>query len=91
MWNSEKEYPIENAFQHIIPESLGCIVRGFKTGVTKWFRQNTPIRDVWQRNYYERILITEKEYWRATKYIQTNPKYWVHDRFFKKQTSHPGM
>ncbi|MEM2174632.1 MAG: transposase, partial [Candidatus Micrarchaeia archaeon] len=31
--------------------TIGSIVRGFKIGVTKWFRQNTNIYDVWQRNY----------------------------------------
>ena len=41
-----------NKFQQIIPGSLGAIVRGFKIGVTKWFRQNTGIHAVWQRNYF---------------------------------------
>jgi REP element-mobilizing transposase RayT len=29
-----------NKYQHIIPGSIGAIIRGFKTGVTKWFRKN---------------------------------------------------
>jgi len=40
----------QNAYQHIIPKSIGSIIRGFKIGVTKWFRQNTDIYVVWQRN-----------------------------------------
>jgi len=43
----------QNAYQHIIPRSIGSIIRGFKIGVTKKFRQNTDIYVVWQRNYYE--------------------------------------
>lgn len=31
--------------------TIGSIVRGFKIGVTKWFRNNTDIYNVWQRNY----------------------------------------
>jgi hypothetical protein len=41
----------QNSFQHILPRSIGCIVRGFKIGVTKWFCQYTDIYKVWQRNY----------------------------------------
>ena len=35
--------PRHNEYQHIIPKSVGSIVRGFKIGVTKWFRNNTDI------------------------------------------------
>jgi REP element-mobilizing transposase RayT len=42
-----------NEYQKIIPHSVGSIVRGFKIGVTKWFRNNTDIEKIWQRNYYE--------------------------------------
>ena len=40
-------------------KTIGSMVRGFKIGVTKWFRKNVRIQDfepipsVWQRNYYE--------------------------------------
>jgi len=30
-----------NEFQKIIPHSIGSIIRGYKIGVTKWFRNNT--------------------------------------------------
>ncbi|MDI3479703.1 MAG: REP-associated tyrosine transposase, partial [Rikenellaceae bacterium] len=30
--------------------------RGYKIGVTKYFRENTDIFNVWQRNYYEHII-----------------------------------
>jgi len=42
--------PQQNEYQHIIPRSIGSIIRGFKIGVTKGLRQNTDIYVVWQRN-----------------------------------------
>ena len=30
----------QNKFQNMIPRSIGSIVKGFKIGVSKWFRQN---------------------------------------------------
>lgn len=36
--------------------TIGSMVRGFKTGVTQWFRANTNIHNVWQRNYHEHII-----------------------------------
>jgi hypothetical protein len=36
--------------QKIIPRSIGSIVKEFKIGITKWFRNNTDIENVWQRN-----------------------------------------
>ena len=31
-------------------KTIGSIVRGFKIGVTKWFRNNTDHKTIWQRN-----------------------------------------
>jgi putative transposase len=36
----QREQPRQNHYQKIIPRSIGSIVRGYKTGVTKWFREN---------------------------------------------------
>ncbi len=41
-------------------KTIGSIVRGFKSGVTKWFRQTTDIV-VWQRNYYEHVIPAKKK------------------------------
>ena len=73
-----------NKFQHIIPGSLGAIVRGFEIGVTKWFRQNTNVQDVWQRNFYDSIIRSQAGYLRVTMYINNNQKNWTRDRFYKK-------
>ncbi len=53
--------------------TLGSIVRGFKIGVTKWFRQNTKTEKVWQRDYYERILRSPEAEERVVNYIRLNP------------------
>lgn len=63
----------QNSVQHIIPHSIGSIIRGFKIGVTKWFRQNTDIYTVWQRNYYEHINRNDDELRRIRHYIVNNP------------------
>ena len=77
------EQPPQNKFQKIIPRSIGSIVRGFKIGVTKWFRANTEIKIVWQRNFYERIVRDEEAYHAISNYIVNNPAKWNEDDFFK--------
>lgn len=77
----------KNEYQKIIPHSIGSIVRGFKIGVTKWFRNNTvevqnfEPRPIWQRNYYECIIRDEKSYCRIAEYIINNPENWKEDNF----------
>lgn len=48
--------PQQNERPRGTTQTIGSIVRGFKIGVTKWFRQNSNIHSVWQRNYYEHII-----------------------------------
>ena len=61
--------------------TLGSVVRGFKIGVTKWFRAHTEIHSVWQRNYYEHIIRNETAYLKIADYIQTNPERWEDDTY----------
>ena len=63
-------------------KTIGSVVRGFKIGVTKWFRQNTKTHDVWQRNYYDIIIQNEKSYFTISEYIENNPLKWNNDTFF---------
>lgn len=60
--------------------TLGAIVRGFKIGVTKWMRQNSDIRDVWQRSYYEHVIRSQRSLHRIRRYIAENPASWLHDK-----------
>ncbi len=50
-------------------KTIGSIVRGFKIGVTKWSHQKSPDFVVWQRNYFERIILHEKELHETRQYI----------------------
>lgn len=66
-------------------KTIGSVVRGFKIGVTKWFRENQkkqfPIgQSVWQRNYWEHIIRNENEYQRIAQYIINNPLKWETDK-----------
>jgi len=75
--------PQRNQFQKIIPHSIGSIIRGYKIGVTKWFRHNSDIENVWQRNYYEQIIHDETSHQRIADYIQNNPQSWDNDKFYE--------
>jgi putative transposase len=66
--------PLHLPLPHGTSKTVGSIVRGFKIGVTKWFRVHTNIPIVWQRNYYEHIIRDETEYLQIAEYIQTNPQ-----------------
>ncbi|MBW1892260.1 MAG: hypothetical protein JRI91_00995 [Deltaproteobacteria bacterium] len=61
-------------------KTIGSVVRGFKIGVTKWFRSRNPGTHVWQRNYYEHIVHNEIELNQIRKYILNNPIQWELDR-----------
>ena len=60
-------------------KTIGSIVRGFKIGTTKWFREYTDIHAPWQRNYYEHIIRDAIELPRIRQYIMNNPKTWEPD------------
>ncbi len=82
--------PPRNKFQKMIPHSIGSMVKGFKIGVTKWFRNNAaipiqhPPLPIWQRNYYEHIIRNDQSYQSISDYIINNPAKWREDKFFTK-------
>jgi len=55
------------------------MVRGFKIGVTKWYRQRLDASQIWQRNYWEHIIRNEQELNRVRRYIVDNPLQWEQD------------
>ena len=66
-------------------QSIGAIVRGYKSSVTK---QINILRDcneclVWQRNYHEHIIRNEQSYQTISNYIINNPSKWNDDKFYK--------
>ena len=70
-----------NEFQKMIPRSIGSIVRGFKIGVTKWFRQQSYDDPVWERNYFEHIIRDGDAFQTITYYINNNPQNWNDDKY----------
>jgi putative transposase len=63
------------------PKSLGAIMAGFKSSVTKRINtlHNSPGVPVWQRNYHDRIIRNEREMSRIWDYIDANPARWDDD------------
>lgn len=64
--------------------TLGAIVRGFKSSVTKKIRElsgNSELR-IWQRNYYEHIIRNDNDLRRIRTYIQNNPLKWELDEYY---------
>lgn len=77
-------------FQYVIPGSLGAIVRGFKSAVTRWFHTNTQIKTVWQRNFHDHVVRDDPELNRIRTYICQNPAKWESDRLNKQFTGKLG-
>ena len=62
-------------------KNLASVIRGFKTGVTKNARVINP-DFAWQSRYHDRIIRSNAEYQRISKYIRNNPANWRDDKFF---------
>ncbi len=69
---------------HILPGSLGAVVRAYKASVTWRLRALGLINQthIWQRNYYEHIIRNQRDFQAIYDYIQTNPQKWQQDRLF---------
>jgi putative transposase len=59
--------------------TIGSMVRGFKIGVTQWYRQRSVASKIWQRNYWDHIIRNESELNRIRQYILDNPMQWEQD------------
>ena len=60
-------------------KTVGSLVRGFKSAVTKRIGYS-----VWQRNYWEHIIRNEQSYQNIANYILNNPQNWENDKFYAK-------
>ncbi|MBA7555119.1 hypothetical protein ES705_47772 [subsurface metagenome] len=78
------ERPFAPAFK-MRPKSLSSLMAGFQSPVTSKINQlrGTPKQDVWQRNYFDRIIRNNNEFNRIRNYIIDNPKNWNNDEFYK--------
>jgi len=64
------------------PKSLSSLMAGFQSPVTSKINQlrGTPKQDVWQSNYFDRIIRNDNELIRTRKYIIENPMKWDQDK-----------
>jgi REP element-mobilizing transposase RayT len=70
--------------RHLWNDSLGSIVGQFKSAAAK---RINPLRGVsgvpvWQRNYYEHIIRSDRSLDRIREYIAGNPARWAEDRYY---------
>ena len=62
-------------------QTVGAMVRGYKSAVTKQLYALGFSGKLWQRNYYEHIIRTPESYERIANYIENNPACWDNDKF----------
>lgn len=65
-----REIPKINKYQKIIPRSIGSIVRGFKIGVTKWYREkiNSNFDYKLITEDYRQISLSGNQIWQRNYY-----------------------
>ena len=70
------------AFRKAMPGLVPTIVRNYKAAVTRLVRDMTGNRgmQVWQSNYFERVLRNGEELANASRYIQENVAMWHLDK-----------
>jgi REP-associated tyrosine transposase len=70
--------PTDTTGNHGLPE----IVPAFKSFSARRINEirNAPGTRVWQRNYYERIILNETALHAAREYVANNPARWLSDR-----------
>jgi REP element-mobilizing transposase RayT len=63
-----------------VPKSLGSFIAGFKASVSSRAKRELNMTGIWQKNYYEHIIRSEKEFENIWKYISDNPRKWSNDQ-----------
>jgi len=64
--------------------TIGAIIRGYKSSVTKQLNLLNIGCVVWQRNYHEHIIRNEQSHQTISNYIINNPAKWNDDKFYTK-------
>ena len=60
-------------------QTIGAIIRGYKSSVTKQLKLMGYNDTIWQRNYHEHIIRNEQSYIHISNYIIHNPANWDKD------------
>ena len=71
------------------PKSLSSLIAGFKSATTKKINmiRETPQNPVWQRNYYDNIIINDESLDKIREYVQNNPLSWENDQLHPNNPS----
>ena len=64
------------------PNSLGAIVRSYKSGVARWCHQNGFPDFQWQSRYHDYIIRSHSSLTAVRDYIQNNPANWEKDKHY---------
>jgi len=72
---------------HVLPQSLGAIVRSFKSAATKQAHETGLLLrgSLWQRNYHEHVIRNEHDLLEKRRYIANNPLRWALDEYYIAQ------
>jgi len=65
-------------------QTVGAIIRGYKSSVTKQLGLLDFGEKLWQRNYHDHIIRDEQSHKRISEYIINNPAKWTDDKFYRK-------
>jgi putative transposase len=60
--------------------SLGAIIGAYKSAVSYRSNKEYNATGIWQRNYYEHIIRSEREMDNIWRYIESNPAQWDDDQ-----------
>ena len=76
--STQRKLKKHHTYQHVIPKSIGSIIRTFKAAVTRKVHDcNDMIRQsIWQRNYYDHIIRDDVSLFFIQQYIELNPMLW---------------
>lgn len=75
---------IDSPSYHLISRSIGAIISGFKSAVTKQINtlSNHSTPRIWHRNYHDHIVRSEASLNKIHQYVLSNPALWKKDTFF---------
>ncbi len=62
-------------------QTVGAIIRGYKSALTKQLNKMACFGSVWQRNYHEHIIRNNHSCQYISNYIANNPATWEKDRY----------
>ena len=69
------------AGRSVVSRTIGAAIRGFKAASTRRVNiiRDTPGAELWQRNYYDRVIRDAGELDAIRAYIRNNPRNWSSD------------